>query len=545
MSQLSLQLLRSDDAIRWLESDIGITTWKRLFQACSWRFPTLGIEYCRLWYQHYRDSWEPLLLVGKDQHDRQQAIFPLALEAHSITGAGAHQAEYHGWLSDESIAGPFLRAALAELRLCFPRHTVRLRYLAPGIPQELVKRACIDNPRIRLSHHPRPLLRLDSNGLSKVLRKKNTRSKINRLERIGPLSCRQVTDKDAIRECLEAVIPLYDLRQGAINDSCPFTDDPRKKPFLLEWSRHALSGELYFHCLHLGKELIGAHIGVKGQEECQLAILAHAPGYSACSPGKILVYRTAELLAEDGLKYFDLTPGGDPWKERFATDHDTVLSLLMDPGLIRAYRRRMRSALEQFARSLLKRLGISPAHLKSWIRQHNLLAAEQASPGQDRTISPIRPYVLSTRLSIATPPATVVNINTLGDLCLYQSGPGEVPRQLFLQGALSRLEAGMQSCTLLVEGRLACCAWTRFERISDKSGQPRMIISGIYAAEGHAPELKGLISSIVYRQEMTGEGTVILECSRNDTLTMDLVERLGFEPMAESIAEIKPEGKET
>jgi CelD/BcsL family acetyltransferase involved in cellulose biosynthesis len=51
-------------------------------------------------------------------------------------------------------------------------------------------------------------------------------------------------------------------------------------------------------------------------------VITHAEAFARYSPGSVLIFQLASQLAGQGYKYFDLTPGDDAYKERFATAHD-------------------------------------------------------------------------------------------------------------------------------------------------------------------------------------------------------------------------------
>jgi len=351
MKALFTECLFADEALSWMDAPGNQAAWQDLYQACAWRFPTLSPAFYRLWLKHYGEEWDPLLVVANDRAGRLAGLFPLATREGLVTGAGAQQAEYQGWLSSPENGAFFLHEAIDAIKAAFPANTIRLRYLVPDIPVAAISEVCHQHPEAVLATFARPLLGLDETFVQKALRKKNTRSKINRLRRLGNLEFRRLTDINEIREKLDSIIAIYDFRQGAANNSCPFHDDPHKKDFLLDWAAEAANKELHISCLTLDDAIIGAHIGINADGKTQLAILAYSPEYSAFSPGKIQVYLTAQMLMEEGLSYLDLTPGGDPWKERFATDHDQVSAVDIYPNRTAASRVRLRNASSRSAPS--------------------------------------------------------------------------------------------------------------------------------------------------------------------------------------------------
>lgn len=51
---------------------------------------------------------------------------------------------------------------------------------------------------------------------------------------------------------------------------------------------------------------------------------SYAPSFAKYSPGTLMILKLIEEMHERKLKSFDLGPGGEPWKERFATAHRSV-----------------------------------------------------------------------------------------------------------------------------------------------------------------------------------------------------------------------------
>jgi hypothetical protein len=269
---------------------------------------------------------------------------------------------------------------------------------------------------------------------------------------------RRLTDIEQIRDHLGSIIAMYDFRQGAANDSCPFLDDPNKEAFLLDWAEQSADKELHISCLTLNEQTIAAHIGLTCDAETQLAILAYSPEHGACSPGKLQVYHTARMLAEEGRAYLDLTPGGDPWKERFATEHDTVLALDVHPSATTAARIRVSDQLNRHVRSILRGLGVSPTRLKTLLQ-----AARRLATGE--LLKSLRPAQIEYRLyRVALQGLPVssrdgdVHVNDLRQLTLYDPDQRQPGRQSYLARALARLESGDSIYSMADEARLLCSA---------------------------------------------------------------------------------------
>jgi len=543
MNQDLPQILLAEEAFDWLDSSGRQAAWEALYQRCPWRFPTLGPHYFRLWFLHYAAEWQPLLAIVATPEGELRLVMPLAVREGLITGVGAQQAEYQGWLCSEKESPDLLLATLVALDTRLPRHLLRLHYLAPGISEPTMHHLCNRNSRAMSTIHSRPLMRLDDGFAEKALRKKNTRSKINRLKRRGELTFRRLTDIAEIESRLDAIIAMYDFRQGAANDSCPFVDDPHKKAFLLDWARQSASEQLHISCLMLDDEIIGTHIGVISGDTSQLSILAYSPRYSDLSPGKIQVYETARQLAQEGLSILDLTPGGDPWKERFANEHDTVLSLTVYPDWRAALTVRLKNRLDSLARGLLELVGTSPRDIKRILRSLRPSVQLRGTGKPDNGAANLSTYQLNRFGSSDSPPSPRrrpgsspraedrIHRNALSDLTLYCENSDELTRQSFLQQALSRIESGESAYTLVRGDRLAACAWVRQEQTD------MAVIHDIYCAVDEMNCRGRLISGVLAHLKEAGTGAVQLHMVPNEGHKDDWMEGLGFTSVDTSVVE--------
>lgn len=453
MGQLAISVLLGEDAFRWLESRENRDAWDALYRTCLWSTVYLSRDFFQVWAAHYGDEWNPVLILGKDRGGTVRGVAPLATRSDLLTGAGAQQAEYQGWLSSNGDAEGFLRGALERLFRTFPGRRLRLSYLPPAMPVQAVQGACREFPRIVTRSHSRPLLRLDPGSLQKVLSKKNNRSKLNRLNRRGDMEIRGFDTAEELASVLDQIISMYDFRQGAVNDSTPFAEDERKRAFLLDWMR-AVPSQLHASCMTLDGRPVAAHIGANSSAETHLAILAHSPLYSPFSPGKLHLYQSALLLAQEGREWLDLTPGGDPWKERFATDHDAVLELTGFSSSLEAIRFRVLERIGAIARTLLLKTGLSPSAVKSFLARLRNMRPALLFPRR----SECRIYRLE-REHFTADDSDGVRINALDQLLRYEPAPGGQNRKNFLSTALSRLESGATVYSIADDQKLICHGW--------------------------------------------------------------------------------------
>jgi hypothetical protein len=152
---------------------------------------------------------------------------------------------------------------------------------------------------------------------------------------------------------LKALIPLYDLRQGALTGRLPFRDDTRKETFyrsLLE-----LDDRVHVSGLFVGDEIVAGNIGLCHSGTVEIGVFAYSPIVAAHSPGKLFLLLLAEQLHADGFEAIDLTPSGE-YKERFADLTSPVHTLRVFPSkraavthdLARNARAALKTRLRQF-----------------------------------------------------------------------------------------------------------------------------------------------------------------------------------------------------
>ncbi len=396
------------------------------------------------------------------------------------------------------------------------------------------------------SLHSRPLLKLDEASLEKTLRKKSNRSKINRLGRFGELGFRILSDMEQVNDCIDRIIALYDFRQGAVNDSTPFSDDPVKKAFLLDWIRSSPE-ELHLSCMTLNGEIIGAYIGVNSETDSHLAILAYSPEFAAFSPGKLQIYKTGQMLCAESISRLDLTPGGDPWKERFATHHDTVLELNAYSRLAEVRRLKVLEIVDNTVRKLLAKLHISPSRIRSLLHRIKQLKHAGLS-GNLRALYPVQReyavYQLDLDNYVDGSGDADIKTNALNHLLMYQQRQGGVPKKVFLSEALSNLESGGRSHTLISQtNKLVCCLWLAqdqensfIEEVDQRVCYPTRgaVIHGDFTDQSlnNRQCFKITIQKILSDLKQSGDTKrVYINISSSNERLQQLVKELGFEPI--------------
>jgi hypothetical protein len=310
-----MELCRSNEVFLRLGDPSFQDFWDRLYEACPWKTAFQSRLFVETWYQHYRAEFEPVLLFSTDPG--APALLPLGWNGNAVAVAGAHQAEYHAWLAREGDPG-FLPEAVRLLRAQFEFDTIGFKYLPPGFPIHILPKEIADVQLVR-----RPLMRVNpADKLAASLKKKSNKSRLNGLRQGGELVLEHITDAGRLSEVLDEVILMYDFRQGAVNNSVPFEEDQQKKAFHLALAK--VPGLMHCSIFRSENKVFAALLGLCSGDTVHSGVFAHSPLVGKYSPGKLHLLLLGMRLQEEGFAFLDLTPGGYEWKDRFATENDTV-----------------------------------------------------------------------------------------------------------------------------------------------------------------------------------------------------------------------------
>src|SRR5215471_8704052 len=237
----------------------------------------------------------------------------------------------------------------------FPGRVLQLLFVPPGVggtPPARWRSRYVWRPI------PRPFLATNpADSVRASLRKKSNKSKFSQLKRRGKYRFERVCNAGAFTTLLDEMIPLYELRLGAVHDALPFRHDEMKKGFYQALQRE--TDLLHVTVMRVDDELIAAHIGMRTENMVMAGILAQSPRYARNSVGKLLYFELALLLEHEGVECLDLTPGGE-YKDRFATHFRGAGSVTILFSYSAARRYRLRRRLIDAA----KRKGVSTNSVK-------------------------------------------------------------------------------------------------------------------------------------------------------------------------------------
>jgi GNAT superfamily N-acetyltransferase len=210
-----------------------------------------------------------------------------------------------------------------------------------------------------------------------------------------------------------------------------------------------------------GERIASFQINTIDRKHVLLSLISHNPLLADHSPGKFHVLLLGKMLLEQGYERIDLTPGGDPYKERFANASDEVYTLTV---FARALENRCAAVVESVQdrmKDTLTRWKIRPAHAKAvaqrLARPAALLHLTRAwlSSSQEALI-----YSRDVRTNgLQAACRNLVRGDSIEDLMGYHPLGGGPTRHEFLSDAMFRIEQGQRVYTHAENGRLLHYAW--------------------------------------------------------------------------------------
>ena len=437
----------------------------RLYNACPWSTVFQSKEFVSTWYQLYYPSYQAVL-VKAEQEGNLVGLLTLTKQAKNkiIMVAGLGGAEYQTWLATSECGELFIQEALSRVFALFPGHNVNFYNTPPETPLLWTKTNEKWRQRIFLKPLKRPLMDLRNPEVSQLFRKKQFREKTNRLRRLGELKFERVTDPEHFALLLDDLTAQSDFRKGAKYNFFQFETDPFGKQFLLELFK---KGILHTSVLRLDGQVIASIAAPAGKKWVHLAGLnTHSPLYARHSPGLINFIMLGQLLIEEDMDTFDLTPGGDAYKERLATSQDQVHELYISGILETRIKKSLIEPMLSVVKSGLKRKGLTPRLLKYEILKIKERLALAKQLGLKKHLSwhylrkgnaaqaKICKFML-TKLHRQY----FIKVNDVLALLCYKSGQGIYSRWDFLEDAMRRFELGEQVYTLMENEQLLICIW--------------------------------------------------------------------------------------
>ncbi len=470
---MTVEVLVGSKALELLSDNLFLEKWDSLYHTCPWATIYQSKEFVINWYRVYHEKNTPILVRAACGAELVGLLPLCKKEADLILGIG----EYHVWISKVWNGNSFIEKALLEIWKEFPGANFQFRFLPGAAPLKWLARPQWKKRCVLLTY-AQPLLALDKTYISQELRKKNRREKINRLKRLGDLQFVHVEDKETFSNIFDDIAAQYDFRKGAMYNKSRFFSSPLAKQFLLALFD---AGLVHVTILKVNDAIIASNVGTIGKPWVHLCGMnTHSPPYSKYSPGILHFLMLCRFLAEEGFKTFDLTPGGDSYKNLLANKQAVAYELRI-AGSTKYYLQSVVTMKvdEQLSNesSILNRLvraGILPAFPRNDKQKafRNLLVyLERLQNAKRKGPGPLfRELVPSTgknkRYTIYKVNAHAVGNNrasvqkdNLHDLLNYKPTGRDLTKYEFLSDAMRKLENGSHVYTISDNHSLIFCIW--------------------------------------------------------------------------------------
>ncbi|HEY1025284.1 MAG TPA: GNAT family N-acetyltransferase [Sphingobacteriaceae bacterium] len=498
-----VNILVGDEVAGLLSDDTFLRSWDELYRSCRWATPFQSKEFVTTWYRVYEEKYVPILIT-KRVNGALKGILPLA-KANSrpvIYGAGELNAEYHAWLSSEDDKNAFIKAALIAVQNDFPDCIIELRYIPSTTPVAWLKSDKDWKFKSVIRKIDQPLIALNEAHFEEKLNTKAKRKIIRRLQEQGELKFERVSDITTFAYFLDEIITQSDFRKAAMYNKTPFRDDPQKKQLTLALFEKGL---LELTVLTLNNQLIASKIITVDKDWGYLkGGLSQAPQFARLSPGLLHFLMLGKFLAGEGKTVFDLTPGGDPYKDQLATDHAWVYHVWIVPQK-RTY---LKLAAAEFVKKILRKVltakGINVKRFKTrvikakeLIRRKGVFNGIRGIIAGKRAERNLSTYMIQPEETPAF--SSLISRDNLNHLLQFLPDGSSVSRWEFLADAMKRLETGGHVYSTVANGRLQACAW------QGKSPSPDdgvLTLEGLYCYPSFRDDFAAFLGAVA--QEISG-----------------------------------------
>jgi CelD/BcsL family acetyltransferase involved in cellulose biosynthesis len=436
--------------------------WRTLYSNCPWATPFQDQGFVLPWYELYREQYFPVVVFSEGDKGEMTGLLTLALAVgrKSLVAAGDIQAEYQCWLEVASERSHFMQLAMMEIKKFFPGMNLRLRYLPSKAPLDWLDACRRIGEVLSVKEHVRPLTSIDESTINKMAKSKNFKRKRSKLKRHGDLQFESLAEYDRFLSVLDEMCIQYDFRLGAKYNVMPFTNDPLKKRFLIELHRRGL---LHASVLRVGGKLASWRIELQGNEYVHLMQSGLAPGFENSSPGEMHFFMLCSHFFAKGLPLYDLTPGGESYKDNLSTHHDVVYEFAFYASYAASARDLAFHAAKWTIKAAMRKTGVSSeALLLRFGKLTKLKQCGLSSIAQQMIRAKAQP-VKRYRRSIGMTKTNYLSCSTakdnLADLIRFDSRDSLMTQQEFLNTAGKRLAQSMHAYTCVKENKLLLCCW--------------------------------------------------------------------------------------
>ncbi len=316
ISPIVTKCYKGDQALNKVNDFLFQQKWTVLVDETSSFSICQSVDFVLPWYELYA-QFEPVILSS---FQGQKLVGLICLAWHKtekfLTHAGHIDAEYHGWLAVPEVEVTFLQQVFTLVQKQFSLDSWTWRWSPPNANIAALKAALPKEISYDLEEQDSPIWDLtQTEKLTKIQKSKSIKSKHKRFAKRGNYHLEIIESGARLATIYDQIIDQHDFRQEATYNLRPYGNDPNRAAFFCQLVDRGIAK---MAVLWLDEEILAAHFGIGNQAHVYLCSISYAPSESKQSPGTLLIGKVAEYLNNQSIKIFDLTPGGDGYKERFS-----------------------------------------------------------------------------------------------------------------------------------------------------------------------------------------------------------------------------------
>ena len=474
---MDLNILLREESLNLMTDNQFISAWRALAKE-SHGFTAIQEDGLVVaWYEAYKAKYDPILVVAKDEKSQSIiGLIPLAMskEDGTLSHAGHEQAEYNGWICKKEIEEEFLICSLVALKNKFNLKTWNWGWLPPHADVSWLKSPKLEEHGIYSNTvtFESPIYDLDDEErINKIKKSKSTKSKINRLKRTGELRFERITEFGKAQDAFKQVKKIANFRNLAVYDNMPFKDTDHSKE---EWHLNHLKNadNVHFTVLWHGDELLACNFGFCSEDTVVIGLFTYNPVHGAHSPGNVFLIELIDYIKSEGYRYLDLSPGGDPYKERFSNAHNLLVRPIISFTTL--------SKIKNDSLTYVKN------RIKEKYSYRDVMAIQATIKSRLNSIKSILKLSSNgdTELYKSVPKEQEklnpqLNKQRYDDLLLYKSEDGDRSHTEIIFSALKNFERGDVLYTKTESGRLVFSAWLSESKKKHWDSKVHNIISSI------------------------------------------------------------------
>ncbi len=451
----TVTIFRGDDAHKTRCAPEFTAQWQSLAEITTHVTVFQEPAFVNTWYQQYAPEFEPVLALGHDSENQLIGFLPLAIEKTSgnLSHAAAQQVEYSGWLCHPSYKNVFISQAIATVNQEISYSSWRWSHIPPHAEVDwlITPNSELKNVYLHYEQVASPILDLhNEEKIKKIKKSKSVKSKINRLKRKGDLHLEHITDINRASEVMNLIPDLVNFRHGAAHGDLAFREDPLQHGFYQARTKNLT--ENHFSALWMGNTLLAFHFGGIDKDTIYIGLTAFDPRESKHSPGVIFILFLAEMMQQQSIRYIDLTPGGDEYKERFCNDHHMLYRPIIYSSQTEKYININKKKAKTGLLNTLAKLGIEKESLAKKLQTKN----EHTAVEYKLFYLNLENYNL---IDVSEQNSSPLNIQKYNDLLIHQGYSNSYEMQALLSDATQRFSKEETLFTLMEDKKLKGYGW--------------------------------------------------------------------------------------